>query len=551
MSAGIGVKKGVITSQAVLIPMLCIILLVSCAYPDSTPSSSPVPATTSISSTSQPDSTLVPFPDISPDPTSPQTSPTAPPQLTPVESTFLPTPLSQIPARYDLEAVFDYTRHSLSVSEVIGYINYAPHDLVDLVLVVESNRWPGGFALISMTWEDGQDIDPYELKDNQLHIPLPQPLRSGESLGLKLNYQLQLPEIPAPSELSRPVPYGYTGRQTNIVDWYPYIPPYLDGQGWLAHSKWWFGEHQVFDVADYQVRLTLAEPVQDLIIAASAPAEQDGDSYAYQLAAARTFALSASTEYLVQTTHVGKVVIYSYAFPFDEYAGQEVLQNTADALQLYSELIMPYPRSSLSVVEADFLDGMEYDGLFFLSHGFYDLYDGTPKGYLTFIAAHETAHQWWFGLVGNDQALEPWLDEALCTYMEHVFYENVYSDYPPGSGESLVDWWWYYRVNFYEPGGWLDRSIYDFNQFRPYRDAIYLNGAKFLDDLRNLVGDQAFFAFLRDYARQNSYHLATSEDFFTILQGYTSKDLDGLLAEYFHPPIYFPSSCQSPSLQLE
>ena len=65
MSAGIGVKKGVITSQAVLIPMLCIILLVSCAYPDSTPSSSPVPATTSISSTSQPDSTLVPFPDIS------------------------------------------------------------------------------------------------------------------------------------------------------------------------------------------------------------------------------------------------------------------------------------------------------------------------------------------------------------------------------------------------------------------------------------------------------------------------------------------------------
>jgi aminopeptidase N len=185
------------------------------------------------------------------------------------------------------------------------------------------------------------------------------------------------------------------------------------------------------------------------------------------------------------------------------------------------------------VVEADFLDGMEYDGLYFLSHGFYDLYDGTPKGYLTFIAAHETAHQWWYGLVGNDQALEPWLDEAMCTYMEHIFYENVYADYQPDSGQSLVDWWWYYRVNFYDPHGWVDGAIYDFDKFRPYRDAVYLNGAKFLDDLRNLIGDQAFFAFLRDYAKQNRYRVATATDFFAILRENTNKELDGLIAEYF------------------
>jgi aminopeptidase N len=194
---------------------------------------------------------------------------------------------------------------------------------------------------------------------------------------------------------------------------------------------------------------------------------------------------------------------------------------------------MPYPHLSLSVVEADFLDGMEYDGLYFLSHGFYDLYDGTPMGYLTFIAAHETAHQWWYGIVGNDQALEPWLDEAMCTYMEHVFYENVYAEYLTDSYQSLVDWWWYYRVNFYEPTGPVDATIYDFNTFYSYRNSVYLNGAKFINDLRSLMGDQAFFAFLRDYARQYQYKLATSEDLFTLLREHTSKDLDGLLAEYF------------------
>jgi aminopeptidase N len=238
-------------------------------------------------------------------------------------------------------------------------------------------------------------------------------------------------------------------------------------------------------------------------------------------------------DYAVQTTTVGAVTINSYFFPYDQKAGEQVLQDTAAALELYSRLFMPYPHSSLSVVEADFLDGMEYDGLFFLSRGFFNLYDGTPQGYLTFIAAHETAHQWWYGIVGNDQALEPWLDEAICTYMEHIFYENVYAAYETSTGESIVDWWWYYRVNFYDPTGWVDGSIYDFNLFRPYRDAVYLNGAKFLQNLRTVVGDEAFFAFLKDYASREAYHIATADDFFAILNDHTSKDLDGLLAKYF------------------
>ena len=405
-----------------------------------------------------------------------------------------------------------------------------------MILVVEPNRKQAGFYLESLTWETGESIDKFVLLSEQLQIPLPKPLAPGELIGIIIRYALELPEIPPPSDTYRPIPYGYTERQTNIVDWYPYIPPYRSGDGWLAHKQWWFGEHQVLDIADIQVRFSLVEPVQNLVIAASASAAKDGDTYLYHLEAARSFALSASNQYMLKTKKVGDVTIYSYFFPYDEYAGEEVLTNTADALRLYDHLIMPYPHTSLSVVEADFLDGMEYDGLYFLSHGFYNIYDGTPKGYLTFIAAHETAHQWWYGLVGNDQALEPWLDEALCTYMEYIFYENIYADYPPDSDQSLVDWWWDYRVNFYAPDGWVNLSIYDYDQFRPYRDAVYLNGAKFLNDLRVLIGDEAFFAFLRDYASKNKSRIATATDFFNILQEHTNKELDGLIEEYFQEP---------------
>jgi hypothetical protein len=429
--------------------------------------------------------------------------------------------------------VFDYHQHTLAVTETISYVNLAAQDLSELLLVVEANRRPGVFSLESLAWQSGENIDGYDLTGDRLIVPLPAGLAEGESIALTIRYSLDLPEIDPPSEVNRPIPFGYTVRQTNIVDWYPYVPPYKPGVAWLVNDNWWFGEHQVLDVADYQVTLTLVEPVQDLVIAASAPAQQDGLTYTYHLEAARSFALSASNQYLIQTINIGDTTIYGYSFPYDKNAGEEVLKNTADALQLFSQLIMPYPHPTLSVVEADFLDGMEYDGLYFLSRGFYNLYDGTPKGYLTFIAAHETAHQWWYGLVGNDQAMEPWLDEAMCTYMEHIFYENIYAEYPSSSGQSLLDWWWYYRVNFYEPAGWVDGSIYDFNQFRPYRDAIYLNGAKFLDEVRDLVGDEAFFAFLRDYAVQQNHKVADAADFFAILRTHTDEDLGGLMEKYF------------------
>jgi hypothetical protein len=443
------------------------------------------------------------------------------------------TPSSQIPARYNLDALFDFNAHSLVVSEVIDYVNLTQDTIDDLVLMVEPNRWEGAFLLNSLTWEDGEAIGAYDLQNDQLHIQLRQSLPPAGYLKLFIEYRLLIPAIAISSNAGRSLPYGYSDLQTNLVDWFPYIPAYRSGTGWLVHPPWKFGEHQVFSASDFNVRLTLIEPVENLVIAASAPAVQNGDSYSYHLEAARSFALSASTEYIVQTADVGIVTVYSYSFPYDKLAAQEALKNTADALQLYSNLFVPYPHASLSIVEADFLDGMEYDGLFFLSRGFYDLYDGTPKGYLTFIAAHETAHQWWYGLVGNDQALEPWIDEALCTYMEYVNYEHIDSTSPSNLGESLTDWWWYYRVDYYEPSGWVDSSIYDFDNIRAYWDAIYLNGARFLDELRNLVGDDAFFSSLRDFAQHNTHGLVTSTDFFTILREHSSQNLDDLISRFF------------------
>ena len=111
--------------------------------------------------------------------------------------------------------------------------------------------------------------------------------------------------------------------------------------------------------------------------------------------------------------------------------------------------------------------------------------NGTVLNNLIDIAVHETAHQWWFGSVGNDQALEPWLDEALATYSERLFYEQNYPD---------VTAWQAFRIDAFTPTGWVDTDIYHGVDFRTYANAVYLRGAQFLQALRGRVGDEAFFA---------------------------------------------------------
>ena len=138
-------------------------------------------------------------------------------------------------------------------------------------------------------------------------------------------------------------------------------------------------------------------------------------------------------------------------------------------------------------------------------------------------------------MVTNDQAYDPWLDEAFCTYSEALFYEHYYPD--------LVDWWWQKRVNSFEPMGWVNSSVYDYKSFRPYVNAVYLRGALFLNDIRGLVGDEVFFSFLREFftqmhERANSDHLGlvTADDFWGVLDGMTEVDLSSVKAEFFLQP---------------
>lgn len=416
---------------------------------------------------------------------------------------------------YEIHAILDYSGHTLAVDEEIHFQNQTGEILFSLDLAVEPNLWKGCFLLETLLI-NGHEILDAEASSNKLVIPLPIPILPGEIIDVYLDYSLRLPTADSHHL------FGYNGRQVNLVNWYPTLPPYANG--WVIHPPSAVGETQVYEDARFDVTIALAETTKPITFAASATGKIDLDQMVYHMDHARTFAISASEYFQSISREINGVEIISYYFKGDESEAQIVLDETTKAVATFSDIFSPFPYQSLSIVESPYYDGMEYDGLFFLSQDFYSPAHGGVINNLVDIAVHETAHQWWFGSVGNDQALEPWLDEALATYSEKLFYLANYSQ---------VSEWRYFRITSFYPTGWVDNTVYQARDQRSYANAVYLRGALFLEEVSDAMGEPDFSEFIRAYATEMSGKIAIGEDFFRILKQHARLDLSKMISSYF------------------
>jgi hypothetical protein len=449
-------------------------------------------------------------------PQSTQTFTPLPPTPIPASATTaVPPPVTRDASRtnYVMYATLDFNARTLIVDETIRYYNNTGLTLSDIVLSVQPNRYGGAFVLNSVS-QDSTALTTYTLNDQRLTLNLPQSLQPNSATTLTLNFKLN---IPAKSSTGI---FGYDFNQINLVEWYPFVVPYING--WVLHDPSYLGEYLVYDSSDIELNL---KTDSNVVIAASAPSEQNGEWTRYRLYGARVFTLSASDEFLVSESAIGSVVIRSYYFDGYKSAGEGILSTAMDAVSTFESNFAPYPYQTLAVVQADIHDGQEYDGLVFLATDFYAQYGGGARNNLTTIGVHEIAHQWWFGLVGSDQALEPWLDEALSTYSERIFYENNY----PGN----ISWWWQFRVDYFKPNGVVDMPVYNAGSQREYVNAVYLNGAHFIDDVRERMGYGNFAKFLKTYATRYSRGHATPADFFAVLRETVNVDIGDLISKYF------------------
>lgn len=423
--------------------------------------------------------------------------------------------------RHEVEAGVDYGAHQVEVDHRVRYLNRSNESLPEIVFDVESNRIAGAFVMHSITYRDGMAVPAYVLTGRRLEVELSEPLEPGCAVELRLQFTLNVPAVG--EGISAYAGYfGYTPRQLNLGHWLPTLAT-RHGGSWITHETVSIGEQLVSDTANWHVMVQVSNAPEGLIVTAPGTVTREADNrWLFELADAREFAATMSDQYRVteqQASNGVTVEMYSFSDAVVSTGNGPVdgaafaLESATTSLAMYSDLFGEYPYDRLVVVQGDFPDGMEFSGLVFVGGDWFRSFVGDPASYLLLITVHEVAHQWWYARVGSDQATTPWLDEALATYSEYIYLEEFYPE--------LKDWWWQFRVGTFVQadynGARVDSSVYQFSTARDYINAVYLRGSQMLHALRDDLGTEAFFGWLRRYAQAGGGRIMTPELFWSLL----------------------------------
>lgn len=451
--------------------------------------------------------------------------------------------LTHASRQYTVVATVDYAAKSVSVAQRVVYRNDTGDSLMNLVFAIEANHYHA-FNLGTVIYE-GTELAT-QLNSNQLLVSLFEALPPGCTVTLDMQFGVQL--APIALENAYKGYLGYSERQMNLGHWLPTIAPRRGGE-WLIHSPQQVGEQTVLEQADWDVIIHVENARDGLSVAAPGSMTQiDDNGWRFELNGGRDFAMSISEDFRVHSATTTSGVIIDI-FTFADATVQtdtglldgavHALEEAEHAFEQFEVLFGPYPYERVVIVQGDFADGMEFSGLVYVGTRWFYGFTGGIRNYLTLITVHELSHQWWYAKVGNDSALNPWLDESLATYSEYIFLEEYY---PQDKA-----WWWSFRVDTYSPTGHVDSDVYAFTEFRAYINAIYLRGVHMLHDIREAIGTEQFFAWIAQYASSGSGRIASPELIWSLLQKTAYDSTADIRLEYLNNPDILPENINGDS----
>ncbi len=299
-----------------------------------------------------------------------------------------------------------------------------------------------------------------------VELSLEQPLEPGQELLIETRFGGRLRRLAASSndvfaqsmggmsQLGAPVgvsDYGLLGAGDDLLtaaSAYPMLAPFVDGDA-VVDAPSAVGDLAWNQLGVFDLRVVTPvglEVVTNLVDQAPEEAGEGATVTRAQGAAVRDLVVVASRSWEMVERQVGEVTVRSWYLPQDAEAGQAALDTAVTSLELFSELLGPYPYTELDVAEATLVGGaggVEFSGMVLIAGFLYrdpttsqspmaslmQLWGSLGMGGMTpqmadmlagqrrFVVAHELAHQWVPGLVGTNSQEDPVVDEALAQYL--------------------------------------------------------------------------------------------------------------------------------------
>ncbi|MGL5330254.1 MAG: M1 family metallopeptidase [Peptostreptococcaceae bacterium] len=439
--------------------------------------------------------------------------------------------------QYSIDVIFEEESKRLMCNQTLTYVNNTGTELDKIYLHIYPNAfskkefapfeksemkdaYPNGFNEgyidIQNVLNNGEKLENKITgdKDDILEINLGRKLKDNEKISIDLKYTVKLPNC-----LGR---FGYGQNTINATNWFPIACVY-DDRGWNLKGYESVGDPFYSDTSDFKVNILMPRKYQVGSTGKVINEKMDDEKIFYEIEAkkVRDFAFILSDKFDKKSDSYKGILINTYNLnsEFSDYATDVA----KDSIEIFSELFGKYPYDTYSVVASDFyIGGMEYPNLVMIDQS---VYNTDKKFIMEYIIAHETAHQWWYSVIGNDEISEPWIDEALTEYSTVLYFEKKYGK---DISKKLMETMEVQSKNY--------RSHNMFKATTEYKDSIeyslnvYTKGAVIFDEIRSKVGDEVFFATLQEYYSKYMYENVNGAKFVEVWKE-KGIDIDKIISE--------------------
>jgi hypothetical protein len=319
-------------------------------------------------------------------------------------------------------------------------------------------------------------------------VELEDELAAGESTEVELEFTLSL-GAGGFDRVGSDVGVSWWASGAPLLAWEPGVgwarDPFVDVSGETAASP----------VADLTLRVSAPERLTVLMTGDQDPPSGVVDGRRTWTSAepvARDVSVAVGEFTITERTTPGGVRVTAGVLPGPELPVDRLADWTVQAITDLEQRLGPFPYATLTVpLLPDYGGGIEYPSSILMA---------TPARY---VLVHEVAHMWFYGMVGNSQFRDPWLDEAFATYAEETL------DPPPATQLER-------RLGM---EGDVGDSMADFadDGTRIYFAVVYGKGGAALQAARDAAGAEAFDAAIRCYVDANAWTIATPDDVGTVL----------------------------------
>jgi hypothetical protein len=316
-------------------------------------------------------------------------------------------------------------------------------------------------------------------------VDLRGPVPAGRPVDVELDFTLSL------TTRSTPAGFDRLGVEDDATWWASGLPllTWEPGHGWAEDPFVEVsGETTAQAVADATIRVSAPEDLVVLMTGDQEEPRPDGEGrllWESSEPVTRDVHVAAG-RFETATVQAGTTVVTAGVVPGADTTPRELAEDTAEAIGLLEQRFgpFPYPTLTVALVEDDQDGGEEYSSSILLGDDDFDL------------VVHEVAHMWFYGMVGNSQFRDPWLDEAFASYAETVVHAHDEADLREDLGIR----------------GDVGGSMADFRDQDDYEDRVYSKGAAALELARAEVGAEAFDEAVRCFVETQAWALARPED---------------------------------------